>query len=377
MMTQLERNEDLLRLNPHSGLGQLAGDTGGFLVSDTNDLKNGFRRINADMRSYYVLAYEPTNPVYDGRFRKIEVEVRRSGVEVRTRKGYYAVRETGERPVLPFEVTALALLDGGADADAFPAWARGLSFPQPGRPGLAPILVDVPGNVLTFTSDEKTKTYLADLVVMARIKDPEGLVVDRLSQSYRMTGPLDRMEAARAGEVLFYREAELAPGRYTVEAIAYDSEADAGSVRSSELVVPEAAEGRLRLSSVVMVKRVEQVPEDDRDPDNPLGFGEILVYPSLGEPISKATRDELAFFFTVYSARSGGDAPQARIAILQNGVKLAEAPAGLPEPDANGRIQHVLGLPLAQFPPGAYELRVAVTDDRAREEQSVAFTVEE
>jgi VWFA-related protein len=376
MMTQLERNEDLLRLNPHSGLGQLAGDTGGFLIRDTNDLETGFRRIDADMRSYYLLAYEPTNQVYDGRFRKVDVEVRRPGVEVRTRRGYYAIQQTDERPVLPFEVPALALLDGAPAPDAFPIWVRGLTFPQPARPGLAPILVDVPGNVLTFTTDEKTKTYRADLVIVARIKDPAGRVIERMSHSYGMSGPADRVAAARAGEVLFYREADLPPGRYTVETIAYDAEASAASVRSSELVVPEATEGQLRLSSVVVVKRVERVPEADRR-SKPLSYGDVLLYPNLGEPVSKAAGNELTFFFTVYSARSGGERPSARIAILQKGTRLAEAPTDLPEPDASGRIQHVAGLPLAKIPAGEYELRVTVQDDRGQDARSVAFTVAE
>jgi VWFA-related protein len=376
MSRQLERNEDLLRLDPHSGLGQLASDTGGFLVRDTNDLKTGFRRIEADMRFYYALAYEPANQDYDGAFRRVEVKVRRPGVRVRARKGYFAVRKADERPVLPFEAPALALLDRAPSSSAFPAWARGLSFPEPARPGLAPVLVNIPGDVLTFTTDEQTKSYSADLVIVARIKDPDGRVVERMGQNYRMSGPRNQMAAARAGEVLFYREAELAPGRYTVEAIAYDAEANAASVRRSELVVPEPAPG-LRLSSIAIVMRVEQVPQHERNPANPLSFGDVLLYPNLGEPISKASRKELAFFFTVYGARGGAAAPKARITILRNGARVAQASTGLPEPDAGGRIQHVLGLPLAQFQPGAHELQLVVEDDRGGESRSLAFTVVE
>jgi len=329
------------------------------------------------MRFYYALAYEPTSQEYDGRYRKVEVKVRRSGARVRARRGYFAVRKTDERPVLLFEAPALALLDRSPDANSFPTWAQGLSFPEPRRPGLAPILVDIPGNVLKFSTDEDGKSYVADLVIVARIKDPSGRVVERMSHSYRMTGPKQQMATARAGGVLFYREAELPPGRYTVEAIAYDAEANAASVRSSELVVPEATEGRLRLSSVVPVKRVEQVPEVDRDPGKPLAFGDLLLYPNLGEPVSKAARNELTFFFTVYAARNGADRPKARISVLRGGARLAEAPIDLPDPDATGRVQHVLGLPLEPFPAGRYELRVSVQDDRGQDTRSAAFTVQD
>ncbi|PYS76398.1 MAG: hypothetical protein DMF66_14955, partial [Acidobacteria bacterium] len=37
MMRDMERNEDLMRSNPDAGLGQLAEQTGGFLVSNTNE----------------------------------------------------------------------------------------------------------------------------------------------------------------------------------------------------------------------------------------------------------------------------------------------------------------------------------------------------
>jgi VWFA-related protein len=62
----LERAEDLLRLDPSSGLGQLADETGGFLVRDTNDATPGFRRIQEDMRFYYLLSYTPANTSFAG-----------------------------------------------------------------------------------------------------------------------------------------------------------------------------------------------------------------------------------------------------------------------------------------------------------------------
>jgi len=236
-------------------------------------------------------------------------------------------------------------------------------------------VVEIPGNVFTFTTDAETETYAAAFVITARIRDEAGRVVDRLSQGYELSGPIERMRAVRSGPVLFYRETELPPGRYTVEAIAYDAKAETATVRRSSLGVPEPLTSRLRLSSVVQVKRVEQVPEEERDPTNPLSFGEILVYPGLGEPVSKSDGQELAFFFTVYSAKRS-DAPAATLEVLRDGVTLAQAPMGLPEPDSTGRIQHVLGLPLPQFSPGSYELRVTVKDKRGGDKQSVAFTIE-
>lgn len=99
VMRQLERNEDLLRLDPRSGLGQLAEETGGFLISDTNDAAASLRRLEEDMRFHWVLSYSPTNEKLDGRFRRLAVRVRRPGVSVQARKGYVADRRA--RPTAP------------------------------------------------------------------------------------------------------------------------------------------------------------------------------------------------------------------------------------------------------------------------------------
>jgi VWFA-related protein len=71
------------------GSETLARDTGGFTLTNTNDLSGGMRRIAAETRSYYLVGYDPTKEP-DGRFRKIRVRVHRKGVRVRARKGYYA-----------------------------------------------------------------------------------------------------------------------------------------------------------------------------------------------------------------------------------------------------------------------------------------------
>jgi len=87
----LERNELALRRDPHVGLTVLARETGGFLIDQTNDLAGGFRDIDTDRRTYYLLAYVPRNTTFAGEWRKIEVKVRRRGVQVRSRGGYQAV----------------------------------------------------------------------------------------------------------------------------------------------------------------------------------------------------------------------------------------------------------------------------------------------
>ena len=82
----LELNEDVLRQDPHTGLGELAQGTGGLIFDSTNNLRTGFDRVESDLRNYYLIGYTPTNPAYDGTFRKIEVKVKRPGLTVAARK---------------------------------------------------------------------------------------------------------------------------------------------------------------------------------------------------------------------------------------------------------------------------------------------------
>jgi len=68
----------------------LATATGGLVIRNTNDFGGALRIISEDAGTYYVLAYRPGNSTLDGRFRKIDVSVKRAGVEVRARRGYVA-----------------------------------------------------------------------------------------------------------------------------------------------------------------------------------------------------------------------------------------------------------------------------------------------
>ena len=88
----IERQSDLLSSRPAAVLGRLSGETGGFLIDNTNDLTSGFARMQQERTTYYLLGYQPTNTSTDGKFRKIKVKVKRSGVTIRSRPGYVAAQ---------------------------------------------------------------------------------------------------------------------------------------------------------------------------------------------------------------------------------------------------------------------------------------------
>src|SRR5258705_2121747 len=159
MMKDSERNEELIRKSPESALGQLADQTGGMLISGTNNPGARLRQVNADLHSYYLLTYSPKNQNYDGRFRQISVRVNRSGTEILTRKGYYALASAYDSPVMAFEAPALAILGGKAQPNPFATKPAVFSFPEAPKPGLAVVMVDIPGGALNYVGDLQEKTY--------------------------------------------------------------------------------------------------------------------------------------------------------------------------------------------------------------------------
>ena len=74
----------------HESLHSLASATDGIALVANNDLSASLRRIADDLTSYYLMGYYSTNDKLDGKFRSIKVRSKRSGVEVRSRRGYNA-----------------------------------------------------------------------------------------------------------------------------------------------------------------------------------------------------------------------------------------------------------------------------------------------
>lgn len=91
-------DEDRARMSSRqNGVRELAEQTDGAVVLNTNDVRGATARMMADLGSYYLMNYYSTNPKLDGRFRRITVRVKREGVEVRARPGYLAPTDAEAR----------------------------------------------------------------------------------------------------------------------------------------------------------------------------------------------------------------------------------------------------------------------------------------
>jgi hypothetical protein len=71
-------------------LRTLSEQTDGRAIVNRNALDVGLKQIAEDSSFYYLLGYNTQSPT-DGKFHEIKVRVKRSGLEVRARRGYWAV----------------------------------------------------------------------------------------------------------------------------------------------------------------------------------------------------------------------------------------------------------------------------------------------
>jgi len=99
----LERLPSRERFEQQVRLQRLAGDTGGIAVFPLSmrDVEAAYDRIAAEIRGHYTLGYISTDTTADGRWRDVEVRVRQGGVNVRSRRGYFAPYRPDLAPPVP------------------------------------------------------------------------------------------------------------------------------------------------------------------------------------------------------------------------------------------------------------------------------------
>ena len=123
-------------------LQALATETGAESFT-TNDFDRALRRVVTQSSAYYLLGYAPSQRTLDGKFHRIKVKVKRSGLEVRARAGYWAptirdmqraTKEKEEVSNLPPAVAqALSELTPAASHRTVDVWV-GTSLGAEGRP---------------------------------------------------------------------------------------------------------------------------------------------------------------------------------------------------------------------------------------------------
>ncbi len=365
---------DSVRSNTQGNLETLAVATGGFLMANSNDLRKPVRRFVEDVYSYYELTYRPSNPNFDGRFRRLEVKVRRPKVVVQSRSGYFAMPPELADALFPYEVPLLKALAADpppSDLRLRTAWFR---FGSDGASLRCVFEAEVPLADLTLVREESGTRYRGGMQLVTVFRDESGKPVRKFTREVPFDLPGDKLEAFRAGNFIYTGHALLPPGRYTMETAAGDAQSGRIAVASSPVVLSPASEG-VGLSDVVLIRRVDPAPQAGSGHVDPLRFQNGKVVPSLDRRVPAARQGQLSFYFVIYPDPAAERAPELTIRLFRDGKLAGRARPQLPPPDEHGRIPYIASMPRASFSPGSYETVVSVRQGDSSVEKRFAFTV--
>jgi VWFA-related protein len=344
------------------GSDNLALDTGGFTVRNTNDLSAGITRITNESRSFYLLGYSPTKTTRDGKFRKIQVRLTgaHKGLEVRARRGYYApsddaspsAKASAKAPV--GDPVIERALDSPFDVGDLPLRATAYVFDETIL-GRARVFVASEVDVSGFDFEEKDGRLVdaAELLVTAQHRETGEYF--RYSQQVQMSLLPETRDKLKRTWYPVSRDFELPTGSYQARILVRDKRSGRiGSVAHS-FEVPALA--GLRISTPILSDQVE--PATNGGAPKPVLLARRFFPTGI-----------LYCQYSVFDAQKEGTPPQPRVTgaykiVRPDGSVLKRAAPTPIQPTSLGAVMRFMGINLAEAPPGEYELVLSVRDEVA------------
>jgi VWFA-related protein len=324
-------------------LRTLASNTDGRAMVGTNDPLPGLKQMLTDSSAYYLLSYTSTEAPRDGKFHPIKVNVKRKGVEVRSRSGYWAYSEEDVARAAAPSFTRPPEVEKAFDAIAEPAagrivrtWLAGARRPD-GKTdvtlvweALQPTARDVPARVMVTATSGADVAYRGRV---AKVADATGRV---------------------AGQITF----AAPPGPLAIRLSAESEAGDALDTDSREWVVPdftgvEASISTPRLHRARTARDIQTLK------------AATTLVPETNRSFSRTER--LLVRFEVYGPAAAS--PVLRL-LNRNGDKLSEWPA-----TARTGGGHEAEVPLNGVPPGDYLIEVASSADAGAVKTLVAIKI--
>ncbi len=342
----------------------VSSQTGGRAIVNLNEPSRQVPRVFRENSAYYLLGFQSTNTVIDGKYRKIQVKVNRRNVDVRTRSGYFALgSQEGRRSLYSPQARAeqaIANLAAGPDLrlslNAVPI-ARGRSD----NPTLAvTVRIDAPAS---------RQSVVESVQLALSLFDVDGRPGKSAEQS--VSAPLVQGAGNQAAyQVLWAVDVE--PGQYQVRVSAQVPGRDAtGSVVAS-VTVPDFEKEDVSLSGIVLGGGpvVPSVPEGTLS-------GLVPIVPTT-ERVFSSTDAVTAFCRIFQRDRRGKPIVVTTRVATRGGTSVFEASETV-SPDgfaASESADHQFPLPLGELKPGAYVLSVvAVLDKDTSVTRTIPFTV--
>ncbi|RPJ80280.1 MAG: VWA domain-containing protein, partial [Acidobacteria bacterium] len=364
--TSLQSTMDTLRV--------LSAETDGRAIVNRNDLDSGLRQAVKDSSAYYLLGYNSSEAPSDGKFHEIKVKVKRPGVQIRARKGYWALtaeeRDTALAPPKPgpapevTEALSSIVVPRGRTTRTWFGTSRG----ENGRTLVTFAWESVPPAPGTPQRTEPRRVMLTasgpdgELYFRGRVPDPTSTDGSQAAASSAApTSGAPPAAKATGGPIRAQASFEAEPGRLQVR-IAVEGEG--GQIIDSEvrdLVVPDLTAPQVTLSTPVVLRA-----------RNALEFRSLTTdaaaVPTASREFSRTER--LLVRFDVYAPGTEAPAPTARL-LNRTGAAMSEVPVQR-GPNGSG---YQVDLPLAGLAAGEYLLEISVKSEDGEAQQLIGMRV--
>ncbi len=337
-------------------LVSLAADTGGRAFTDSNDFSDAFAQVERDISAYYLLGYSSTNTSKDGRFRRIQVRLKRAGLRVDARNGYYAERDFAHTNGGDRETQLRNEMDAAVSATDLPVLVGSGWFRLATDRYYVPIAVAVPGSAVPVRGSE------ASLDVFGLVRDERGRTIGRMRETIKV--PAGEGGTLAGKQVLYQSGVTLPPGRFSVKVIVRENTDGTLGSFEAPVLVPELRQAPVKVSSVVLSTQLQ--PWLRGRTDNPLVRDGVQLVPSLTRVVGRS--QTLYFFYEVYDAGSSAATPsllRTSLAFYRGKVKVFETPVvERTEVDVAERRASVFQfeLPPDSLGPGLYTCQINIVD---------------
>lgn len=242
----------------HSVLSMLADQTGGFLMSNRNDLGSGLRKIMDDQQGYYLIGYRPEDSTIDPatgrrRIHDLAVKVKRSGLRVRNRPGSFGVSLDGARSTKRTREEQLtAVLTSPFASNEVDVRLTSLFGEEQAAGSYLRSLVSIDAHDLSFEKGADG-THKAAVDMAAVLFGEGGRAIDQFGHTQQISlNEAEYRQALQNTLVYNFDFPVKQAGAYQLRLAVRDAASErAGSARQF-IEVPDVKSGRLALSGVIL-----------------------------------------------------------------------------------------------------------------------------
>jgi VWFA-related protein len=346
-------------------LSTLSSDTGGKAFFDSNDFSGVFTQVQKDSSAYYVLGFTSNNPLKDGRFRRLKVQVNRSDLKLDFRSGYYAGRDFEHLNRADREQQLGDELAAQLPRVDVPVYAGAAYFRQDDSHYYLAVSLVVPGSQIPFVTEKEKDNATIDII--GEVREGGKFPVGQLRDTVKLA--VESTQQVRRKNVQYNTGFVLAPGSYHLKFVIRENQTGRMGSFETDVQIPDLRKTPLKMSSVVL-SSLRAPATGKKNGPNPLVRDQMELVPNITHVF--APDQHLYLQYEVYDAAKGKNPAPA--ATAQNGV-AKDAPAVAKPPKDSIRV--FTSIEFLQGATKVYESKQVVANEvTAPDRKAVIFQID-